>query len=73
MHHLCKHFCFASHSHISKQRLMLMDSRTRKLSWGLVVVAMAFVISTGEAQDYTSVVQAITAFGDSVVDFGNND
>ncbi|KAF5760593.1 hypothetical protein HanXRQr2_Chr16g0755291 [Helianthus annuus] len=52
---------------------MLMDSRTRKLSWGLVVVAVAFVISTGEAQDSTSVVLAIIAFGDSAVDVGNND
>ncbi|XP_035841406.1 uncharacterized protein LOC118488252 [Helianthus annuus] len=50
-----------------------MDSRTRKLSWGLVVVAVAFVISTGEAQDSTSVVLAIIAFGDSAVDVGNND
>ncbi|MFS7957879.1 hypothetical protein Hanom_Chr07g00671561 [Helianthus anomalus] len=46
---------------------MLMDSRTRKLSWGLVVVAVACVISTGEAQDYTSVVPAVIAFGDSAV------
>ncbi|KAM0032008.1 putative triacylglycerol lipase [Helianthus debilis subsp. tardiflorus] len=53
---------------------MLMGSRTRKLSWGLVVVAVAFVmITTGEAQDSTSVVPAIIAFGDSAVDVGNND
>lgn len=43
------------------------------MSWWLLVAVMAIVITIGEAQDSTSVVPAIIAFGDSAVDVGNND
>ncbi|XP_076907313.1 GDSL esterase/lipase APG-like [Bidens hawaiensis] len=49
---------------------MFMDSRPM---WLLVVTVVAIVVTVGEAQDSSSVVPAIIAFGDSAVDVGNND
>ncbi|XP_076914774.1 GDSL esterase/lipase APG-like [Bidens hawaiensis] len=49
---------------------MFMDSRPM---WWLVVAVVAIVVAVGEAQDSSSVVPAIIAFGDSAVDVGNND
>ncbi|KVI05898.1 Lipase, GDSL [Cynara cardunculus var. scolymus] len=57
------------------RKSFFMDSITTIPPWTPLLLSLvaAILISSGEAQDSTTLVPAIFAFGDSAVDVGNND